>query len=147
MAWTPSCSLRLELWRLWCPLSGPTDTEVFPSLCAQMSAEPWGAGPGFPRNCLESSSAAQIFRRVLISWGFPGGASGNEPACQCRRRDVDSIPGSERSPGGGHGNPLQYSCLENPVDIGVWQATSPQGRKELDMTKETQHAQTHVNFL
>ena len=38
-------------------------------------------------------------------------------------RDVGSIPGLERSPGGGHGNPLQYSCLENPMDRGAWQAT------------------------
>jgi len=38
-------------------------------------------------------------------------------------RDMDLIPGSERSPGGGHGNPLQYSCLENPMDRGVWRAT------------------------
>ena len=37
--------------------------------------------------------------------------------------DIDSIPGSGRSPGGGHGNPLQYSCLENPMDRGAWQAT------------------------
>ena len=34
--------------------------------------------------------------------------------------DMDSIPGSESSPGGGHHNPLQYSCLENPIDIGAW---------------------------
>ena len=38
-------------------------------------------------------------------------------------RDVGSIPGSGRSPGGRHGNPLQYSCLENPMDRGAWQAT------------------------
>ena len=38
-------------------------------------------------------------------------------------RDVGSIPGLGRSPGGGHGNPLQYSCLENPTDRGAWQAT------------------------
>ena len=38
-------------------------------------------------------------------------------------RDSDSIPGSGRSPGGGHGNPLQYLCLENPVDRGAWWAT------------------------
>ena len=38
-------------------------------------------------------------------------------------RDVSSIPGSGRSPGEGHGNPLQYSCLENPMDRGAWQAT------------------------
>ena len=36
--------------------------------------------------------------------------------------DVGSIPGLRRSPGGGHGNPLQYSCLENPMDRGAWQA-------------------------
>ena len=38
-------------------------------------------------------------------------------------RDVGSSPGSGRFPGGGHGNPLQYSCLENPMDRGAWQAT------------------------
>ena len=38
-------------------------------------------------------------------------------------RDMGSIPGSGRSPGGGHGNPLQYSCLENPMDRGPWWAT------------------------
>ena len=38
-------------------------------------------------------------------------------------RDVGSIPGWGRSPGGGHDNPHQYSCLENPMDRGVWQAT------------------------
>ena len=38
-------------------------------------------------------------------------------------RDGGSIPGLGRSPGGGHGNPLHYSCLENPMDGGVWQAT------------------------
>ena len=45
--------------------------------------------------------------------GFPGGASGKEPACQCRRH-AGLIPGSTRSSGRGHGNPLQYSCLKNP---------------------------------
>ena len=38
-------------------------------------------------------------------------------------RDMGLIPGSGRSPGGGHGQPLQYSCLENPMDRGAWQAT------------------------
>ena len=38
-------------------------------------------------------------------------------------RDTGSIPGSGRSPGGGHGNPVQYPCLENPMDRGAWQAT------------------------
>ena len=37
-------------------------------------------------------------------------------------RDTGSVPGSGRSPGGGHGNPLQHSCLENPMDRGAWRA-------------------------
>ena len=63
--------------------------------------------------------------------GFPGGASGREPACHAGEvrtyvgdvRDAGSFSGSRRSSGGGHGNPLQYSCLENPMDWGAWQAT------------------------
>ena len=47
----------------------------------------------------------------------------NPPANTGDIRDVGSIPGLGKSPGGGHGNPLQYSCLENPVDRGAWQAT------------------------
>ena len=53
-------------------------------------------------------------------------------------RDMASIPGLGRSPGGGHGNPLQSSCLENPMDRGAWWATDPQGsvgHKESDMTE------------
>ena len=46
----------------------------------------------------------------------------NPPANAGDVRDVSSIPGSGRSPGGGHGNPLQYSCLENPMDRGAWWA-------------------------
>ena len=47
----------------------------------------------------------------------------NLPANEGDIRDVGSVPGSERSPRGGHGKPLQYSCLENPMDRGAWQAT------------------------
>ena len=49
-------------------------------------------------------------------------------------RDVGSIPGLGRSPGEGKGNPLQYSCLGNPMDGGVWSATAHRITKELDMT-------------
>ena len=51
-------------------------------------------------------------------------------------RDVGSIPGSGRSPGGGNDNPLQYSCLENPMDRGSWQAVV-HGVAELDTTETT----------
>ena len=47
----------------------------------------------------------------------------NPPADAADVKDLDSIPGSGRSPEGGHGNPLEYSCLENPVDWRVWWAT------------------------
>ena len=47
--------------------------------------------------------------------------SGKESACNAE--ELDSVPGLGRSPGGGYGSPLQYSCLENPMDRGVWQAT------------------------
>ena len=48
----------------------------------------------------------------------------NPPANAGAIRDADPIPGSGRSPGGGHGNPLQYSFLENPMDRGAWWATA-----------------------
>ena len=53
--------------------------------------------------------------------GFPGGSAGKEFAYKAG--DVGLIPGSGRSPGGGHDNPLRYSCLENPMDRGALQAT------------------------
>ena len=52
---------------------------------------------------------------------FLGGSVGKESICNAR--NTGSIPGLGRSNGGGNGNPLQYSCLENPMDKGAWQAT------------------------
>ena len=60
----------------------------------------------------------------------------NPPANAGDVRDASSIPGSGRSPGGGHGNPLQYSCLGNPMDRGAWQAIV-HGVRELDKTQMT----------
>ena len=54
--------------------------------------------------------------------GFPGGSDGKESTCNTE--NLGSILGLGRSPGGGLGNPLQYSCLGNPKDRGVWRATS-----------------------
>ena len=51
-------------------------------------------------------------------WGSPAGSDGKESACNAG--DPGSIPGLGRSPGEGNGNPLQYSCLENPMDGGAW---------------------------
>ena len=56
----------------------------------------------------------------LWNMGFPGGAEVKASACNVG--DLGSIPGSGRSPGEGNGNPLQYFCLENPMDGGAWWA-------------------------
>ena len=53
--------------------------------------------------------------------GFPGGSDSKESTCNAG--DLGSIPGSERPPGEGHGNPLPYSCLKNPMDRGALWAT------------------------
>ena len=62
--------------------------------------------------------------------GFPTGSDGKESACNVG--DQGSIPGLERTPGGGHGNPLQYSCLENSYERRSLAGYSPWGHKELD---------------
>ena len=64
--------------------------------------------------------------------GFPGGSVvKNLPA---NAGDTGLIPGSGRSPGEGNGNPLQYSCLGNPMDRGAWRAAVHEIIKELNMT-------------
>ena len=64
-----------------------------------------------------------------IHMGFPGGSDGKESACNVG--DLGSISGLGRPPGGGNGNPLQCSCLENPMDRGAWWA-AVHGCKESD---------------
>ena len=58
---------------------------------------------------------------ILYIYGFPGGSDSKESACNTGNPGL--IPGSGRSPGEGNGNPFQYSCLENPMDRGAWQAS------------------------
>ena len=58
---------------------------------------------------------------LLWHLDFPGGSEVKMSACNAG--DLSSVPGLERSPGEGNGNPLQYSCLENPMDVGAWWAT------------------------
>ena len=64
--------------------------------------------------------------------GFPGGLDGKESACKAG--DPGLIPGWGRSPGEGHGNSLQYSCLESPMDRGAW-GTTISGVAELNVTE------------
>ena len=68
--------------------------------------------------CAQKCSFHTVSNAVEISRS----SSGKDSASHSRRHS-GSIPGSKRSPGGGNGNPLQYSCLENPMDRGAWRAT------------------------
>ena len=63
----------------------------------------------------------KILQTREINGTVPGGSAVKNPPANAG--DSGSIPGSVRSPGGGHGNPRLYSCLENPADRGAWQAT------------------------
>ena len=66
--------------------------------------------------------SSHVFPTALcFHLGFPGGSDGTESACNAG--DPGSVPGVGRSPGGGNGHPLQYSCLENSMDRGAWRAT------------------------
>ena len=74
--------------------------------------------------------------------GHTGGSDSKEPACNVG--DLGSVPGLGRSSGEGNDNPLQYSCLENSMNRGTWQATySPWGRKELETTEQLIHINTN----
>ena len=80
--------------------------------------------PGF----LSSLEIFDVNTWILVFKGFPAGAGGFPGGSEVKASasnvgDPGSIPGSGRSPGEGNGNPLQYSCLENPMDRGSWQAT------------------------
>ena len=65
--------------------------------------------------------------------GFPGGSDSKESACNAG--DLGSIPGWERPPGGGHGNPFQYFCLENPMDRRAWWAAVHRATKTQSQLK------------
>ena len=85
---------------------------------------PWMKEPGVLQSmgsqrikwCLGSNTVLLIYIA-----GFSGGSE--DKASACNAGDLGSIPGLGRSPGEGNGNPLQYSCLENPMDRGAWWAT------------------------
>ena len=80
---------------------------------------------------------------LLLVQGFPGSSEVKVSACNVG--DLGLIPGSGRSPGEGNGNPLQYTCLENPMDGGAWGATV-HCRKESD-TPEQLHFHFSLSVL
>ena len=82
------------------------------------------------------SFRAKILKHLSIIWASRVVLMvKNLPANSGDIKDAGSIPGSGRSPGGGHGNPLQYSCLENPMNRGAWQATVHRITKSLTRLK------------
>ena len=83
-----------------------------------------GSLPLVPPGKLSNGMSIYLFLFIYIYaniWGFPGGSEVKVSACNAG--DLGSIPGSGKSPEEGNGNPLQYSCLENPMDGGAWWAT------------------------
>ena len=86
----------------------------------------------FPCSFIHSFSPYWAY--ILVTLGFPGGSDGKESAGN--ERDIGLIPGLGRFPGREHGNPLQYSCLENPHGQRSLEGYSPWGCKELDETEQ-----------
>ena len=104
----------------------------------QDGATNWNvATPEMPSNRI--NKAELINQPITLKKAFPGGSDGIESTCNVG--DLGSIPGLGRSPGGGHGNPLQYSCLENPQGQRSLAGYSPWGSKELDTTEQWRPAQ------
>ena len=85
-----------------------------------------------------------VFTEHPLCTGLPRWLSGKESAGQAG--DMGSIPGSARSPGVGNGNPLQYSCLENPMNRGAWQATV-HGLQRVRHDWMTEHPHTHTHCI
>ena len=97
----------------------------------------------FETRAIQNSLRISHLAEITCMLGFPGGSDGKESACTVGV--LGSIPGLGRSPGGEHGNPLQYSCLENPRGQKSMAIYSPWGHKELDMTERLNTA--HMLYI
>ena len=121
--------LPLVLWgRFYYPYfsAGKIETDKDEVSCLRFKDQKWRSwnwnlGPPTSSPPMLSSTMAPSTASPETIWGFHGGSGGKESACNAG--DLDSIPGSGRSPGDRNGNPLQYSCLENAMDRGAWWAT------------------------
>ena len=99
------------------------------------------------REIYSCHSAAAAVIPTTNNWiAFPGGTSGKELACQCRKHTRRGFnPGSGRSPGAGYGNPLQYSCLENPMDRGAhWAKVSRVAKSRTRLKGQQPRTHTQV---
>ena len=87
--------------------------------------------------CIQCEMITTIVTICHHTQGFPGGLDCKESACSVGEPSL--ITGSGRSPGGEHGNPPQYSCLEISMDRGAWVGYSPWGPKQSDTTELLSH--------
>ena len=122
-----------------CCLWGRTESDTTERLSSSSSSKVLGDFPG-GRNAGDPNLIPGWGRSPWDDWlpfpvfiGFPSGSDGKQSACNVGYLGL--IPGLGRSPGGGHGNPLQYSCLENPHGLRSLAGYSPWGCKESDMTE------------
>ena len=107
----------------------------------------WGRGSVWSLQAGEGTYLYLNFREVTLATGFPGGlVVKNPPANAGYAGDVGSIPGSGRSPGEGNGNPLQCSCLENPMDRAACWAAVQGVTKDSDTTERLSHHHHHPCF-
>ena len=97
------------------PGGGHSSPLQSPCLESPMDRGAWRATVHRVRH--EGSNLAQHTQRANTGWDFPGVSVSKESSCNA---DLGSFPGSRRSSGEGNGNPLQYSCLENTMDMGAW---------------------------
>ena len=112
--------------------------ELFKKMCSMNKLFfTWNRVPKTCQHCI-----LQLYP-TATQMGFPGGTSDKEPACQCKRHSL--IPGWGRSPGGGNSNPLQYSCLENPMDRGAWPATVHGVAESWSWLKQLSTQARHIN--
>ena len=117
----------LHAWNKSTRIQGATYEPIFPLLSCPVCV--WiglwrkiASGTSiFVPQVIKKKEGKEIIITLRKKEGFPGDSDDKESACSAG--DLGSIPGSGRSPGGGHGNPLQYSCLENPMDRGDSWAT------------------------
>ena len=121
-AWKSECDLQAKSWERLITQNWTirTDTTKMEHLAFSKTAQ--------GNDCILVSCGCHS-KLPQSRWlkGFPGGSDGRESACNVG--DLASIPGSERSPGGGHGNPLQFSCLESPHGQRSLAGCNPRGHR------------------
>ena len=127
-------SLHMALYT-WFHTSALEGRCYYPQYIREKKPELWNAPTD--RDLISDNTCVQcscFFPYLMHYMGFPGGSDSKESTCNVR--ELGSIPGLGRSPGGEHGNPLQYSCLENPHGQRSLVGYSPWGRKESDTTEQ-----------